>query len=50
MPQWLTKLLIVLAFGPPMLAGVLLLVFGAWWLEHLDRKEDKHEQSECNGR
>lgn len=41
--------MIVLLFGPPLVFGVGLLVFGAMYLNYMDKKEDSHGKPECDG-
>ncbi|MGN0776040.1 MAG: hypothetical protein ACI4MM_05105 [Candidatus Ventricola sp.] len=41
----ITKILIAAIFGPPILAGIVLLVFGCWWLQmqqEIEEKEARH--------
>ena len=45
----LIKALIFLTFVPPIVLGVGLLVFGAMYLDYMDKKEGKHGESECDG-
>ena len=47
MPEGLVKAILIILFGLPMLAGILVLVFGAWWLQFLDENEAGHEQADC---
>lgn len=43
----LAKILIAAIFGPPILAGVVLLVAGCWWMQvqqELQDKEARHAE------
>lgn len=43
----LTKILIAAIFGPPLMAGIVLLIGGCWWMqaqEDLQNKEARHAE------
>lgn len=41
MPVWLIKTLIVLVFGPPMVAGIALLTLGGTYMQVMDKREEE---------
>ena len=44
MPVWMIKLVIVLVFGPPLMAGLVALLFADVWLERMDGRKTPDEK------